>query len=87
MITLYPVPTSIVAYSVIAPHENDFNFARMATNTLNRFRGYPRLKMPCGTTVSYRDIPDHDVPCPCGDKTHYIVKYFIAPSREIGIKN
>ena len=33
---------------------------------------------PCGSEVSYRtfdDIPDHDVPCPCGDPKHWIIRY------------
>ena len=87
MITLYPVPTCINAYSIISAHEDGFNFARMAVETLIRFKGYPRFSMPCGTSVCLRDIPKDDVPCPCGDPTHYLVKYYLAPSREVGIKN
>ena len=32
----------------------------------------------CGGSASYKtwdDIPDHDVPCPCGDPTHWLIKY------------
>ncbi len=31
----------------------------------------------CGTTFSYRvnEIPMHDVPCPCGDPKHWLVKW------------
>ncbi len=31
----------------------------------------------CGTTVNYavNEIPMHDVPCPCGDPTHWLVKW------------
>ena len=34
--------------------------------------------MSCGETVKYKrfkDIPDHDVMCPCGDPTHKILEY------------
>lgn len=34
--------------------------------------------LPCGTKVSYEtldDIPQGDVPCPCGDPTHFLIKY------------
>lgn len=33
---------------------------------------------PCGSTVIYKnrdDIPDHSVPCPCGNPKHWIIKY------------
>ncbi len=34
--------------------------------------------LPCGGSASYptvNDIPRHDVPCPCGDPTHWLIKY------------
>ncbi len=36
------------------------------------------IEMPCGNTMPLRtteDIPDADVPCPCGDERHWLVKY------------
>jgi len=33
---------------------------------------------PCGGHATYKtwaDIPDHDVPCPCGDPTHWLIRY------------
>ncbi len=38
----------------------------------------PITIMPCGYQVEYKtieDIPDHDVPCPCGSPNHWLVKY------------
>jgi len=38
--------------------------------------------MPCGASISARtfdEIPDHDVPCPCGDPTHWLVKHEVLP--------
>ncbi len=31
-----------------------------------------------GETIRYKtffDIPEHSVPCPCGDPTHWLIKY------------
>lgn len=39
---------------------------------------YLSVSMPCGNVVNYRtakDIPEVDVPCPCGDKSHWIIRY------------
>ncbi len=36
------------------------------------------LTSPHGKTTNYatfNDIPDHDVPCECGDPNHWIIKY------------
>ena len=33
---------------------------------------------PCGSTVSYKtydDIPETDVPCPCGNPKHWLIRY------------
>ena len=33
---------------------------------------------PCGghaTYMTWADIPDHDVPCPCGNPTHWLIRY------------
>ena len=33
---------------------------------------------PCGghaTYMTWADIPDHDVSCPCGDPTHWLIRY------------
>jgi hypothetical protein len=34
--------------------------------------------MPCGETYKLKaieDLPQEDLPCPCGDKGHWFVKY------------
>jgi len=39
---------------------------------------YLSISMPCGQHLKYRtpdDIPGHDVPCPCGDPTHWMIRY------------
>jgi hypothetical protein len=36
------------------------------------------VQMPCGGRVEYKtkaDIPATSVPCPCGDPTHWLIKY------------
>ena len=36
------------------------------------------LTMPCGNSITYpdvEDIPMEDIPCSCGDLTHWFVKY------------
>lgn len=36
------------------------------------------ITMPCDTRITYRtfnEIPKEDVPCPCGNPKHWIVKY------------
>lgn len=36
------------------------------------------IQMPCGAYVAFhtsRDIPWESVPCPCGNKHHWIIKY------------
>lgn len=38
------------------------------------------VRLPCGTTIGYETldaIPLHDVPCPCGDPNHWLVKWEI----------
>lgn len=35
-------------------------------------------RMPCGETYALEaieDLPEEDLPCPCGDKSHWFVKY------------
>lgn len=35
-------------------------------------------RMPCGETYKLKaieDLPQEDLPCPCGDKGHWFVKY------------
>ena len=37
-----------------------------------------KIEMSCGSSVIYQefgDIPTDDVPCPCGDSTHWLVRY------------
>ena len=36
------------------------------------------ITMPCGSVVKYQtfeDIPDEDVPCPCGNSKHRLVEH------------
>ena len=36
------------------------------------------IEMPCGYVIhwdGWQDIPREDTPCPCGDPSHWIVKY------------
>jgi len=36
------------------------------------------ITLPCGGQATYRtvdDIPLVDVPCPCGDPNHWLIKY------------
>jgi len=35
------------------------------------------ITMPCGRVYTYpiNGLPDHDVPCDCGDPAHWVVKY------------
>ena len=45
-----------------------------------RKKGAPvlRFDMPCGEIVEYKkwgDVPDGDIPCPCGDPNHFLIKY------------
>lgn len=38
------------------------------------------INMQCGSEVAYQtfeDIPKTDVPCSCGDPTHWFVKYSV----------
>ncbi len=42
------------------------------------------LIMPCGSKTEYQtfdDIPDKDTPCPCGDPTHWLTKYYLIDER------
>jgi hypothetical protein len=39
---------------------------------------YISITMPCGKTVAYRtakDVPDESVPCTCGNRNHWFLKY------------
>ena len=39
------------------------------------------LEMPCGSRAeypTYDDIPEVDVPCPCGNPNHWLIKYEIS---------
>jgi len=36
------------------------------------------ITMPCGEVIIYYrhcDVPVKDVPCPCGDPNHWLIKY------------
>lgn len=42
------------------------------------------IEMPCGKVVQYQtfaDIPSEDVPCPCGDPKHWVVRYTVFEAR------
>jgi len=46
----------------------------------NKTSGFPivGVVMPCGEVINYKtfeDIPLHDVPCPCGNPNHWLVKW------------
>jgi hypothetical protein len=88
MINYYPVPRIITAaFFVVAIHEDSFLSALVGVQTLHRLRKYPRIKMPCGEVVDMITIPKHDVLCPCGDPSHYAVKYVLAPQNDKGLVN
>ena len=40
---------------------------------------YPfNVKLPCGAKIecmNVSELPNHDVPCPCGNSLHWLVKY------------
>jgi hypothetical protein len=65
---------------VIQVTESDGNHAsetvgiKISASDLSRFW---TITLPCGNQAVYafNEIPDHDVPCPCGDPTHWFVKY------------
>lgn len=46
--------------------------------TVGLLDGRPRIiVMPCGEMIEYTswaDVPRHDVPCPCGNPRHWLVK-------------
>ena len=33
------------------------------------------IKMPCGNKIALKQLPDNDIPCPCGNSNHWFVKY------------
>ncbi len=45
-------------------------------------RPYVDVMMPCGERVLYYcdELPEKDVPCACGDKTHWFLRYRIDPN-------
>lgn len=52
----------------------------LSSVTENGIAGAPFLevRMPCGTRSSYQtrdDIPSESVPCPCGDASHWVIRY------------
>lgn len=37
-----------------------------------------RVGMPCGQSIDFSigaELPSHSMPCPCGDETHWFIKY------------
>ena len=41
-------------------------------------RPYGKITMPCGHEETYEkpaDLPKENVPCPCGDRKHWLVYY------------
>jgi hypothetical protein len=88
MITIYPLPhTLIAAYFVIGNHENNWHSARAGIRAMNQIRGYPKLTMPCGEICAIQELPTEDIHCPCGNPSHFFVKYILAPYNEKGIRN
>ena len=48
----------------------------------NHGKGAISIRMPCGNEkefVSHDDIPFGALPCPCGRKDHFFVKYSLSP--------
>ena len=47
---------------------------------------YPfTINMPCGQTITFarrEDVPLVDLPCPCGNPNHWLVKWSEEPGRE-----
>lgn len=45
-----------------------------------------RVRMPCGQEIQCDDldsIPLYDVPCPCGNPTHWFVKWEVVPKSPV----
>jgi len=53
--------------------------AFMSGSQLDELGNMPfTLTLPCGNSITYPDIDDipmADIPCPCGNPTHWFVKY------------
>ncbi len=48
------------------------------TKKLHGSEGYFEITMPCGYSkkfTEYGDIPLEDLPCPCGRKGRYLIRY------------
>jgi hypothetical protein len=47
-----------------------------------------KFKMPCGeiSEVDLQSPPVEDIPCPCGDPEHWLVKHFEDPNKIMGDK-
>jgi len=63
-----------LAVCIIAPEARGWPMAKSGLARLLPFHAV----LPCGESITVRrmsDIPWHDVPCPCGDPTHWLVKY------------
>jgi len=37
--------------------------------------------------LTYADVPDHDVPCPCGNKKHWAIKYTYSNEEYVSLDN
>jgi hypothetical protein len=75
------------------PHERDVKSAAIQV-CMGILREHPEgicISLPCGNGVlikpSSKFIYPFDIPCPCGDKSHWLVKYFIDPRRDPNIRN
>ncbi len=54
---------------------------RVKREAVKNIKGFPvTITMPCGKSATFsRDnilnLPEVDIPCPCGDLTHWMVKF------------
>ena len=67
-------------YTVLKQVAVDYIKGFINSRGIKRDKSVPVLviELKCGGKATYQtfgDIPDHDVPCPCGDPKHYLIKY------------
>ena len=67
----------VYGVSIRAPTAEYLDLAR------NAFEFPFAVELPCGEVFQYEskdDLPDEDTPCPCGDESHWAVKYEVDPA-------
>lgn len=81
-------PILVIGFQVVAAHEWDFRHAAELGINLSRRRGVDYVMMPCGNKAEIDgNIPPWDVPCPCGDPSHYLVKFLLLPHLDTQRRN